>query len=435
MKTSPSSSVVAEDFARIRRDGSAQIREERDQGSGACVTGPDPALIPLAGPWVTEREIAAVAHAARNSWFEHAYDESRCFEREFAAATGRAHAIAVPSCTAALHLSLMALGIGPGDEVIVPETTWIATAAPISYVGAKPIFVDIDPNSWCISVDKVREVLNERTRAIVAVDLYGGFPDLVELEALAAEFGVHLIEDSAQAAGGWHAGRPAGSFGTTSTFSFHGSKTLTTGEGGMVLCDDDSLWERMLFLRDHGRLPGDVTFRSNEVAWKYKMSEFQAAFGRVQLERIEDLIVRKRQIFDWYAERLANTPLTLNIERPGDRNTFWMVTAVLDATLGITSERLAEELKVLNIPTRPLFWPLSSLNAYGDSPDVSRARHCNRVSYDLAPRGINLPSALLLTEAQVDRVCKALNTSLSPRVQSFLQVEWRNHDRVDQPLH
>ena len=263
-----------------------------------------------------------MAQAARQSWFEHGYDESRSFEKEFAAATERAHAIALPSGTAALHLSLMALDIGPGDEVIVPETTWIATAAPISYVGATPIFVDIEPDSWCVSIENVREVLNERTRAIIAVDLYGGFPDQAGLEALAAESGVHLIEDAAQAAGGRHAGRPAGSFGSTSAFSFHGSKTLTTGEGGMVLCDDDGLWERMLFLRDHGRLPGDETFRSTEVAWKYKMSEFQAAFGRVQLDRIEDLIARKRQIFRWYAERLADVPLTLNVERRGDRQLF-----------------------------------------------------------------------------------------------------------------
>ena len=261
--------------------------------------------IPVAGPWVTDREVAAVANAARNSWFDHAYDESRAFEQEFAAATNRAHAIALPSCTSALHLSLMALGVGPGDEVIVPETTWIASAAPISYVGATPIFVDIDPDTWCMSVDSVRNVINERTRAIIAVDLYGGFPDLLGLESLANRLDIPLIEDSAQAAGGRHAGRPAGSFGTASAFSFHGSKTMTTGEGGMVVCDDESLWQRMLFLRDHGRLPGDVTFRSVEVGWKYKMSEFQAAFGRVQLERLEELTERKRQIFGWYSDRLG----------------------------------------------------------------------------------------------------------------------------------
>ena len=373
----------------------------------------DLAPIPVAGPWITEREIAAVAYATEHSWFDHATDESRCFEAEFAAATGRAHAIALPSCTAALHLSLMALGIGPGDEVIVPENTWIATAAPISYVGATPVFADVEPDSWCISVESVRALLTERTRAIIAVDLYGGFPDLVGLEQLAAEAGVYLIEDSAQAAGGRHAGRPAGSFGVTSTFSFHGSKTLTTGEGGMVLCDDDAVSERMLFLRDHGRLPGDVTYRSVEVAWKYKMSELQAAMGRVQLDRLADLVDRKRQIFGWYAERLADVPVMLNAERPGDRNTYWMTTAVLDASTGLSPERLADDLKAVNIATRPFFWPLSALAAYDESPDSGRARQHNRVGYDIGPRGINLPSALLLTEDQVDRVCSAVRHSIS----------------------
>ena len=374
--------------------------------------------IPVAGPWVTDREVEAVANAARNSWFDHASDESRAFEQEFAAATNRAHAIALPSCTSALHLSLMALGIGPGDEVIVPETTWIASAAPISYVGATPIFVDIEPDTWCMSVDSVRNVINERTRAIVAVDLYGGFPDLVELENLSRRFDIPLIEDAAQAAGGRHAGRPAGSFGTASAFSFHGSKTMTTGEGGMVVCDDESLWQRMLFLRDHGRLPGDVSFRSVEVGWKYKMSEFQAAFGRVQLDRLEELTERKRQIFGWYRDRLADAPLELNVQRPGDYNTYWMVTAVCAPALSISAAILAKELGARNIATRPYFSPLSSLDAYAGSPDVERARRRNPVSYDLAPRGINLPTSLLLTEEQVDRVCGAVMNVLSTALSS-----------------
>ena len=140
----------------------------------------------------------------------------------------------------------MALGVGPGDEVVVPESTWIATAAPIDYVGATPIFADVEPDTWCASLESVRSVLTPRTKAILLVDLYGGFPDLLAFEALAAEHGIALIEDAAEAAGGWHAGRAAGSFGRVSTFSFHGSKTLTTGEGGMVLSDDSDLHERML---------------------------------------------------------------------------------------------------------------------------------------------------------------------------------------------
>lgn len=366
--------------------------------------------IPVAGPWITDREVEAVARAARHSWFDHATDESRAFQAEFAAATGRAHAIALPSCTSGLHLSLLALGIGPGDEVIVPETTWIASAAPISYVGATPIFVDVEPDSWCMSVKSVEAMLSDRTKAVIAVDVYGGFPDLVALEALCDAHGVSLIEDAAEAAGGRHAGRPAGAFGRTSTFSFHGSKTLTTGEGGMVLCDDSRLHERMLFLRDHGRLPGDASFRSVEVAWKYKMSEMQAALGRVQLDRLEELIERKRTIFGWYADRLDGSGIALNFEREEDRATYWMNTVVFDRGTGVRADTIAAAMAAENIATRPFFSPLSSLLAYATSPDAARAAESNSVSYDLAERAINLPSALTLTEDQVDRVCSVLRS-------------------------
>jgi perosamine synthetase len=373
-----------------------------------AVVGPQPGVIPVAGPWITEREVEAVASAARNSWYHDAGVESRAFETEFAAAVGRRHAIALPSCTSGLHLALMALGIGPGDEVVVPDTTWIATAAPIDYVGATPIFADVEPDTWCASIESVRALLTPRTKAIVLVDLYGGFPDLVAFEALAAERGISVIEDAAEAAGGRHAGRAAGSFGQISAFSFHGSKTLTTGEGGMVLCDDLGLHERMLFLRDHGRLPGDVSFRSVEVGWKYKMSELQAALGRVQLDRIEELISRKRQIFDWYRERLAGLPVALNAERPDERATYWMVTAVVDGATDVTATTLRDALAAHGIATRPFFPPLSSLPAFAASSDVERARRENVVGYSLAPRGINLPSALMLTEGDVDRVCEVI---------------------------
>ena len=375
-----------------------------------AVVGPRPGTIPVAGPWITEREVEAVAEAARHSWYEDATVESRAFESEFATAVGRRHAIALPSCTSGLHLALMALGVGPGDEVVVPESTWIATAAPIDYVGATPIFADVEPDTWCASLESVRSVLTPQTKAILLVDLYGGFPDLLGFEALAAERGIALIEDAAEAAGGWHAGRAAGSFGRVSTFSFHGSKTLTTGEGGMALSDDSDLHERMLFLRDHGRLPGDVSFRSVEVAWKYKMSELQAALGRVQLDRIEELIAEKRQIFGWYQDRLGDLPIELNFERADDRATFWMVTGVFSAASGVTGSQAREAFAAQGIATRPFFPPLSSLPAFASSRDTARASHANPVSYALATRGINLPSALMLSEPDVDRVCAAVRT-------------------------
>jgi perosamine synthetase len=377
-------------------------------GAQPPIAGPRPGAIPIAGPWITEREVEAVASAARSSWFENSKAETSAFQDEFAAATGRAHAIALPSCTSALHLSVLALDIGPGDEVVVPEATWVGSAAPITYVGATPVFADVEPDSWCASVESVRSVLTPRTKAIILVDLYGGFPDMAAFEALAAEHGIALIEDAAEAVGGRHADRPAGAFGQISAFSFHGSKTLTTGEGGMVLCDDEALHRRMLFLHDQGRFPGDFSFRTVEIGWKYKISELQSALGRVQLDRLDELIEHKRRIFGWYQEQLEGTGIGLNIERPNERATYWMVTAVFDESTGITPDLVRETLAAEDIATRPFFPPLSSLPAFEGSPDVERARRENPVSYDLARRSINLPSALTLTEPDVARVCEAV---------------------------
>lgn len=374
-----------------------------------------PGSIPVAGPWITDREVSAVAAAARNSWFENASTESRAFEAEFAEAVGRRHAIALPSCTSALHLGLLALGIGPGDEVVVPDATWIATAAPISYVGATPIFVDVDPVYWCMSLGSLASAMSPRTRAIIAVDLYGGFPEMEQLETIARDCGVALLEDAAEAAGGVHRGRSAGSFGDTSVFSFHGSKTLTTGEGGMVLCDDDDLQARMLFLRDHGRMPGDITFRSAEVAWRYKMSELQAALGRVQLARLDELILKKREIFEWYRTRLTDCGVSLNAERDDERSTYWMVTALFDEATGVTADDARDRLAAESIATRPFFPPLSSIPAFAESPDAERARAVNRVSQALARRAINLPSALTLEESDVDTVCHVVRSLVDRR--------------------
>lgn len=376
---------------------------------------PTPRRIPVAGPSITQREIDAVTRAVTESWYDGANVELQAFEAEFAQRLGRRHAIALPSCTAGIHLSLLALGIGPGDEVIVPESTWIATAAPIHYVGATPVFVDVERLSWCIDPDAVRRAITPATRAVISVDLYGGAADYVALEAVCTEHGLPLIEDAAEAAGGLTVGRHVGSFGATAVFSFHGSKTLTTGEGGMVLCDDDDLWQQMLFLRDHGRLPGDLSFRSAAVGWKYKMSAMQAALGRVQLDRIDELVASKRTMFGWYADRLDGVVEQLNWERPGDRSTYWMATMVLDPAGGLVANELADALRAEAIDTRPFFPPLSSIPAfdhlYGNGnarPD--HARH--PVAYHLGTHGLNLPSSLRLTESDVDRVCDVVRATV-----------------------
>lgn len=370
--------------------------------------------IPVSGPWITAKEIAYVTDAVTNAWYGNANVWHERFEKAFAEHVGVKHAIALPHCTAAIHLSLLALRVGPGDEVIVPDCTWIASAAPITYVGATTVFADVDPQTWCLDAKSFEACITPRTKAVIPVNLYGNMPDMDALREVADRHSIAIIEDAAESIGSEFKGGRAGSFGATGVFSFHGSKTLTTGEGGMLVTDDDDLRARVLFLRDHGRPPGDRLFHNTEVAYKYKMSSMQAALGSAQLERVEELVSRKREIFAWYAEELAGLPgVTLNYQAPGTKNTYWMVTAVLAESLGLRKERLMELLAAEGIDCRPFFHPLSSLPAYAGTPQAEAARSRNPVSYALSPYGINLPSALNLTREQVAHVSQQLRALLS----------------------
>ena len=365
--------------------------------------------IHIAGPSITQREIDYATDAAANGWYDRAGEYPRRFEEAFAEYLGVKHAVSLPSCTSGLHLALAAAGIGPGDEVIVPDLTWIASAAPVSYVGATPVFVDIHEQTWCLCADSVRACVTEKTKAILVVDLYGGTPDYVALRAIADEHGLTIIEDAAEAIGSEFGGCKAGALGDVAAFSFHGSKTFTTGEGGMLVTDDDELHARVTHLRDHGRGPGDVHFKNTEVAFKYKMPPVAAAIGLGQVERAEDLVARKREIFEWYREGLEGLGgITLNHEPANTKNTFWMVTALLDPMLEWPKEKLMAALDAEGIDSRPMFHPLSSLPAYEEHAEAAEARKRNETSYRLSPWGINLPSALSLTREQVQRVTDSL---------------------------
>jgi perosamine synthetase len=370
--------------------------------------------IPVSGPWITQKEVDLVAEAAARGWYGNANLYQSRFEAAFAAYTGRRFAVTLPSCTSGLHLALLAAGVKPGDEVIVPDVTWIASVAPVTYVGAVPVFADIDPSSWCMDARSAESLVTPRTRAILPVDLYGDMPDYDALRALADRRGLALIEDAAEAVGSRWKGRLAGGFGRASAFSFHGSKTLTTGEGGMLLSDDEAFHQRCLFLRDHGRPPGDIHFRNTEVAFKYKMSAMQAALGLAQLERVEELIARKREIFGWYRDALAGVEgITLNRTCADVHHTYWMVTVVLDPRCALRKEEVMAGLAEAGIDSRPFFHPLSSLEAYAGQPQAEAAKARNRVAYDVSPRGVNLPSGLNLTPELVRRVAERLKTLLA----------------------
>jgi perosamine synthetase len=382
--------------------------------------------IPVAGPWITQREVDYVADAARTAWYDQAASYNDRFEQAFAAYLGVRFAVTLPSCTSAIHLALLALGVGPGDEVIVPDITWIATAAPVNYVGATPVFADIDQRTWCLSADSFEACITPRTKAVIPVHLYGGVADMDRINSIAARHGIAVIEDAAEAIGALYHGRRAGSLGDCGVFSFHGSKTLTTGEGGMLVTNQQQLWERVQVLRDHGRKPGDRMFFNSEVAFKYKMSALQAALGLAQLERIDELVRRKREIFRWYEEALAGiSGIELNCESRDTLNSYWMVTIVGESHSTWRKEELMESLAAAGIDSRPFFHPLSSIPAYRDRQCAALARRRNVVSYRISPCGVNLPSGFNLTKDLVQHIaaqCRSFFGRQSFRAESSQQA-------------
>lgn len=361
-------------------------------------------------PSITELEVAYATDAARNGWGERCYDYINRFEAAFRQHLGVKHAIATSSCTGALHMGMAALGIGPGDEVILADTNWIASVAPVVHLGATPVFVDILPDSWCVDPAKVEAAITPRTRAIIAVHLYGNLCDMDSLLAIGARHGIPVIEDSAEAIGSiWHGNR-AGSMGAFGTFSFHGTKTVTTGEGGMFVTNDDALYEQVLTLSNHGRARGQTKqFWPDMVGYKYKMSNIQAAIGCAQIERIDELIAGKRRIFHGYREGLEGLPgIAMNPEPAGTQNGYWMPTAVFDEASGVTREVLQEAFAGENIDARVFFWPLSSLPSF--EPVVT-----NRQAYDLPGRAINLPSFADMSDDDIGRVCAVLRKCMVAR--------------------
>jgi perosamine synthetase len=311
-------------------------------------------------------------------------------------------------------LSLLALGVGPGDEVVVPDLTWIATVAPVVYVGASPVFADVDRRTWCLSADAFDRVRTPKTKAVIPVDLYGGMAEMESIAALAKRHGIAVVEDAAEAIGSRLHGKMAGSFGDAGVFSFHGSKTVTTGEGGMLVSDRDDLVKRALILRDHGRPPGDKMFFNTEVAYKYKMSAMQAAVGLAQIERLEELVARKREIFGYYQKALDGTDgITLNAEPEGVLNTYWMVTVVVDPKRGLEKRELMARMSDRGVDCRPIFSPLSSLPAFEGRPEADAARKRNTVSYAVGPYGINLPSGFNVDRETAEFVSHAFLAALA----------------------
>ena len=355
--------------------------------------------IPVYQPSLTGREREYVLQCLDSTWISSKGEFISRFESGFAGTVGVEYATSVCNGTVALHLAMLALGIGPGDEVIVPTLTYIASVNAIAYTGAKPVFVDSLPDTWQMDPADVERKLSPNTRAIMAVHLYGQACDMDSLGRIAREHGVFLVEDCAEAIGTLYKGRHVGSFGDIGTFSFFGNKTITTGEGGMVVSNDKTLYSRMVHFKGQG-LAAHRQYWHDVIGYNYRMTNICAAIGLAQLEQLDAFATRKREIAKRYQANLAGSSVAFHQEAPGTTHSYWMCSILVEQQ-GMR-DLLREELAACGIETRPLFYPAHTMPMYADKFE----RH--PVAEDLGWRGINLPSWPGMTDENVDFICASI---------------------------
>ncbi len=360
--------------------------------------------IPIAHPSITKNEINLVYDAIKNGWGNKCFDYIIKFEKLFSKKFNVNYSIATSSCTGAIHIALKSMGIGRGDEVIVPESTWISCASAIEYVGAKPVFADILEDTWCINPKDILKKINKRTKAIIPVHVYGSICEMDEINKIAKKHKLYVIEDAAEAIGSKYKKKYVGTLSDCGVFSFHGTKTITTGEGGMLVTNNRKLYAKFKIIHDQGRVIKEKKmFFPHYTGLKYKISNIQAALGCAQLKRLNHIVNKKRQIFNWYSKVLKkNTEITLNAQKKYTYNSYWKTTIVFDQKLKINKEKLINFLKKYNIDSRPFFYPLSSLPMY--KKDIN-----NKIAYKLSQNSINLPSFYELSEKQVKYICNIIN--------------------------
>jgi perosamine synthetase len=358
-------------------------------------------------PSITNLEVKYVSDAIINGWGASCYAYIDKFENMFRKHLKVKYAIATSSCTGALHMGLSALGIGKGDEVILADTNWIATVAPIVHLGATPIFVDILPTTWCIDPKLVEEAVTKRTKAIIATHIYGNLCDMDKLLKIGEKFNIPVIEDAAEAIGSIYHGKRAGAMGKFGTFSFHGSKTITTGEGGMFVTNSLDLYDKVKTLSNHGRSSSQTKqFWPEYIGFKYKLSNIQAAIGCAQVERINLLVRRKREILNFYKKSFKDLPfVSLNYESKGLINGSWIPTIVFDSKINFNLEQLKNRFKQYNIDARVFFPPLSSLNMFS-------AIKSNFNSYSISTRALNLPSYHDISNEQLTTIVNIVKDEL-----------------------
>ncbi len=357
------------------------------------------AYLPVSQPQLGEKELMYVTECVLSGWVSSNGKFVNQFEEAFAQFTQTPYAVSCSNCTTALHIALLALGIGAGDEVIVPTFTFIATANAVTYTGAKPVFVDSEPVSWNMDPESIRSVMTPKTRAIIVVHIYGQPANMDAIMELAKVHNLRVVEDVAEAQGAFYKGKPLGSFGDAACFSFFGNKIMTTGEGGMLVTHRQDVADKTRILRDHG-MSKDRRYWHSVVGFNYRMTNLQAALGVAQLERFPVLIAEKARIHREYSRNLNDVPgLSFPITLAHAIPVCWLYTFLIDEKeTGITRDALGDYLKSKNIETRPTFPSLHLQPIYKENKVYP-------VAEDLTRRGISLPSDVSLSTLEIERVC------------------------------
>lgn len=359
--------------------------------------------IPVSAPWLGAKERRLVDECIDSGWVSSQGKFVGEFEKRFSGYCGVKFGVATSSGTSALHLALAALEIGPGDEVIVPTLSFVATANTVAYVGATPVFVESDRETWNLDPAAVKRAVTSRTRAIIAVHSYGHPAEMDEILAIAKRHGLHVIEDACEAHGAEYRGRKVGSLGTIGCFSFYGNKIITTGEGGMLVTNNLSVAEKARILRDHG-MSKKKKYWHPYIGFNYRMTNLQAALGVAQLERINQVIDLKRKNAALYNSLLKDIPgITPPPELPWAKSVFWLYTVLIKDSLKISRNTLMRELARRGFESRPAFCLISNMPPYrngtpGKFPVAER----------IARTGLSLPSAPLLRANDIRRICKVI---------------------------
>ncbi len=363
-------------------------------------------LIPLSFPSIGDRELEYVVECVKSTWISSAGAYVDRFERAFAEVSGTKHAITCSNGTVALHLALVALGLRPDDEVLVPTLTFVAGANSVVYCGAKPVFVDVDREIWSIDATKLEAQITGKTRGIIAVHLRGHPADMDAITGIARRHGLFVVEDAAQAHGAQVRGKPVGSLGDIATFSFFGNKMITTGEGGMITTDDDELAKQIRLLKNQG-MTKEHRYWHPVVGYNYRLTNVQAAIGLAQIERLNDLLRRHREVASWYREELDGVRgLSWQEEKEWARHAWWQFVVILHDEFGAERDAVIQTLQEKGVDARRLYYPMHQQPIYRES---ARNREYP-VADHLAARGICLPTWSGLKREDVQYVCEQLRS-------------------------